>query len=116
MIFWREPPDLTDLKPIRPLSEHPRWDVWYKERKISELIRKVNILIELVSRVPVANPTLNFLMEVEPMEQAIEKAVKLLAEKITGDVKSEDALRFTQAALNLEHVLAVKTDIELRKK
>ena len=44
------------------------------------------------------------------MEEAIEKAVKLLAEKITKDVKSEDALRFTQAALNLEHVLAVKAN------
>lgn len=50
------------------------------------------------------------------MEKAIENAVKLLAEKITKDVKSEDALRFTQAALNLEHVLAVKVNIEQQKK
>jgi hypothetical protein len=50
------------------------------------------------------------------MKEAIEKAVKLLAEKITGDIKSEDALRFTQAALNLEHVLAVKQQIELQEK
>ena len=50
------------------------------------------------------------------MEKAIEKAVKLLAEKITADVKSEDALRFTQAALNIQHVLAVKADIERQKK
>jgi hypothetical protein len=47
------------------------------------------------------------------MEKAIQDAVKLLAEKITKDVKSEDALRFTQAALNLEHVLAVKNSNKL---
>jgi hypothetical protein len=50
------------------------------------------------------------------MKEAIEKAVKLLAEKINAEVKSEDALRFTQAALNLEHVLQVKLDIELQEK
>ena len=49
------------------------------------------------------------------MEQAIEKAVKLLAEKITQEMKSEDALRFTQAALNLEHVLAVKFNMDLQR-
>ena len=46
------------------------------------------------------------------MKDAIEKAVKLLAEKITIDVKSEDALRFTQAALNLEHALRLQVDID----
>jgi hypothetical protein len=60
-------------------------------------------------------------MEVEPMEQAVERAVRFLAGKITEDIKSEDALRFTQAALNLEHVLMVRTNIglanlELQKK
>jgi len=50
------------------------------------------------------------------MEKAIESAVKLLAEKITTDVKSEDAMRFTQAALNLAHILAVKANIEQQKK
>jgi hypothetical protein len=40
------------------------------------------------------------------METAIEKAIKLLAEKITGAVKSDDALKFTQAALNLAHTAA----------
>ena len=50
------------------------------------------------------------------MEQAIENAVKLLAEKITSDMKSDDALRFTQAALNLQHVLAVKVNTENEKK
>jgi hypothetical protein len=35
-----------------------------------------------------------------------EVAIRLLCEKIDKSVKSEDALRFTQAALNLAHVLA----------
>jgi len=51
-------------------------------------------------------------LEVKPMKEALEKAIKLLAEKITTDIKSDDALRFTQAALNLEHALQVKTNIE----
>jgi len=54
-------------------------------------------------------------MEIKPMEKAIESAVKLLAEKITSDVTSLEALQFTQAALNLEHVLAVKTNLEMEK-
>jgi hypothetical protein len=45
------------------------------------------------------------------MEKAINDAIKLLAEKITKSVDSNDALRFTQAALNLQHVLAVKANI-----
>lgn len=49
------------------------------------------------------------------MEKAIENAVKLLAERITKDVKSEDALRYTQAALNLEHALAVRADTNRQK-
>ena len=40
------------------------------------------------------------------MKTEVEKAIELLAEKINAQVKSEDALRFTQAALNLAHVLA----------
>jgi len=46
------------------------------------------------------------------MEQKIEKAIELLAEKITKEIKSEDALRFTQAALNLAHVLQVQTQVK----
>jgi hypothetical protein len=51
------------------------------------------------------------------MEETIKAAIKLLAEKITKDVKPDDALRFTQAALNLAHVLAVtaNTEIELKR-
>jgi hypothetical protein len=40
------------------------------------------------------------------METAIETAIKLLAEKITSDVKADDAQKFTQAALNLAHTTA----------
>lgn len=40
------------------------------------------------------------------METEIKTAIELLAKKITSDLKSEDALRFTQAALNLAHVAA----------
>ncbi len=40
------------------------------------------------------------------MKNETEKAVKILAEKITKDIKPDEALKFTQAALNLSHVLA----------
>lgn len=46
------------------------------------------------------------------MKMVIERAIIVLAEKVTKDVKSEDALRFTQAALNLVHVLAVRDNTE----
>ena len=52
------------------------------------------------------------------MKNEIEKAIKLLAEKITNDVKADDALKFTQAALNLAHVeetLAGAKHLELGK-
>jgi hypothetical protein len=45
------------------------------------------------------------------MQSAIEAAIKLLAEKITTDVKADDALKYTQAALNLAHVLQIKKQI-----
>ena len=41
------------------------------------------------------------------MKKEIEQAIKLLSQKVDNSVKSDDALRFTQAALNLAHVLAV---------
>lgn len=49
------------------------------------------------------------------MVKTIEDAVKLLAERITKEIKSEDALRFTQSALNLMHVLQVKKQIEISR-
>ena len=49
------------------------------------------------------------------IESAIESAIEVLATKITSDVKSDDALKYTQAALNLAHVLAVQKNTELQK-
>ena len=46
------------------------------------------------------------------MIKEIEQAIKLLAEKVDKSVKSEDALRFTQAALNLAHVLATMNNMK----
>jgi len=46
------------------------------------------------------------------MKNEIETAIKLLAEKIDKSVMSEDALRFTQAALNLAHVLATLNNMK----
>ena len=40
------------------------------------------------------------------MKATIESAMKVLAEKVKSDMKSDDALKYTQAALNLAHVLA----------
>ena len=40
------------------------------------------------------------------MKTEIEAAINLLAGKITGDIKADDALKYTQAALNLAHVKA----------
>lgn len=37
------------------------------------------------------------------METQIEAAIKLLCGKIVSDVKADDALKLTQAALNLAH-------------
>jgi hypothetical protein len=45
------------------------------------------------------------------MKKEIERAIELLAKKVDASVKSEDALRYTQAALNLTHVLAVFSNI-----
>ena len=51
-------------------------------------------------------------MEIKPMKNEIETAIKLLSEKIDKSVKSEDALRFSQAALNLAHVLATMDNMK----
>ena len=40
------------------------------------------------------------------MKEATEAAIKALAEKVKSDMKSDDAMKYTQAALNLAHVLA----------
>ena len=41
------------------------------------------------------------------MNTEIENAIKLLAKKIASDMKADDALKFTQAALNLAHTAQV---------
>ena len=46
------------------------------------------------------------------MKEATEKAIALLAGKIDAQVKGDDALKFTQAALNLAHVLATLDNIK----
>ncbi len=46
------------------------------------------------------------------MEDAIEKAIEAMAKKITADLVSNDALKFTQAALNLAHAKAVLADVK----
>ena len=42
------------------------------------------------------------------MEKAIESAMEILAKQIKTETKAGDALKFTQATLNLAHVLAVR--------
>ena len=46
------------------------------------------------------------------MKTEIENAIKLLSEKISSDVRADDALKFTQAALNLAHTAQVAKQIE----
>jgi hypothetical protein len=50
------------------------------------------------------------------METEIEKAIKVLANRITSDVKSDDAQRFSQAALNLAHVQSVLVETRINSK
>jgi len=46
------------------------------------------------------------------MEQKINEAIKILAEKISADIKADDALKFTQAALNLAHTQQVLAEFK----
>lgn len=47
------------------------------------------------------------------MEATVKEAIKQLAEKSKkDDVKSEDAMRFSQSALNLAHVLATLDNLK----
>lgn len=41
------------------------------------------------------------------MISEIERAIIALAKRINGETKSDDAMRYTQATLNMAHVLAV---------
>jgi hypothetical protein len=40
------------------------------------------------------------------MSNKIETAIETLTAKIKGDIKPDEALKYTQAALNLAHVVA----------
>lgn len=53
-------------------------------------------------------------MKITEMENIVETAVKVLVGTVTADMKADDALKITQAALNLEHILAVKDDMPLK--
>jgi|TARA_R110002167_G_scaffold276578_1_gene482527 hypothetical protein len=46
------------------------------------------------------------------MKREIETAITLLSNMVVEDIESADALRFTQAALNLAHVLATIGNIK----
>jgi len=46
----------------------------------------------------------------------LEKAIDVLADKITGNIKADDALKFTQAALNAAHVMQVMMQIKINTK
>ena len=46
------------------------------------------------------------------MNDAIDKAIETLTKKIEGPMDSGDALKFTQAALNLAHVKSVLSTIK----
>ena len=50
------------------------------------------------------------------MRTATENAIKVLAEKVTAEMKADDAMKFTQAALNLSHVLATLDNIQRQQK
>lgn len=55
-------------------------------------------------------------MELKPMNNETKKAIKSLTEKITADISADDALKFTQAALNLAHTEAtIKASENLKK-
>ena len=45
------------------------------------------------------------------MKKKIEKAIELLAEKIEVSVRVDEAMRLTQAMLNLAHTLSTLRDV-----
>lgn len=50
------------------------------------------------------------------MTTEIENAIKLLASQIRNETKACDALQYTQAALNLAHVLQVRAQTAITSK
>lgn len=49
----------------------------------------------------------------ENVKKELISAIEKLAAKITGDIRADDALKFTQASLNAAHTIQV---LELTKK
>ena len=43
----------------------------------------------------------------ETAEAKLTKAIEVLADKIKGDIRADDALKYTQAALNAAHTQQV---------
>lgn len=50
------------------------------------------------------------------MKTEIEKAMKVLAKKVTNETKPEEALKYSQSVLNLAHARAVTMDVNKREK
>jgi hypothetical protein len=48
-------------------------------------------------------------------EDAVQAAVKTLADKSKSAIKSDDAMRFAQAALNLAHTAQVLKNVEAKQ-
>ncbi len=46
------------------------------------------------------------------MNEKINKAIEILANKITSEIKPDEALKFSQAALNLAHVQSTHAGID----
>jgi len=44
---------------------------------------------------------------VEVKEEKLVNAIEVLSDKINGDVKADDALKFSQAALNTAHTINI---------
>ena len=53
-----------------------------------------------------------YLLEIKPMKDATEAAIKVLVNLAISNVRSDDAMKYAQAALNLAHVLATIDNIK----
>jgi hypothetical protein len=52
------------------------------------------------------------IMEIKPMNEAIDKAIKKLAEAAADAKQSYEAMQLTQAALNLAHTKQVLAQVK----
>ena len=53
-------------------------------------------------------------LEIKPMKSSIETAIDVLAKNITANTESADAMRLSQAALNLAHILATLDNLRTK--